>query len=158
MQRKDRKQFKDLPYFDIDESWKFDVELRKTSNSAIIEIPTSAGYAKKFREYGILEIYVDDKYMPLTAFIRNSRDGKEPPQHPSLFVPFKDLTSGNLTYGGGRYLDILLPKKGSLVTVDFNLAYSPYCAYGDDFSCPIPPVQNFVKAEVTAGERAVEDY
>ena len=155
LKRKDRKQFQDLPYFDIYESWKFDVELRKTSNSDIIEIPTSAGYAKKFKEYGILEIYVDDKYVPLTAFVRIPRDGEEPPQHPSLFVPFKDLTSGNSTYGGGRYLDIPLPKEGSVATVDFNLAYSPYCAYGEGFACPIPPVQNFIKAEVTAGEKAI---
>ena len=68
----------------------------------------------------------------------------------SLFLPFTDLTSGNGSYGGGRYVDLRIPL-GDSVTIDFNTAYNPYCAYNHDYSCPIPPKQNDLQVEVKAG-------
>lgn len=70
-----------------------------------------------------------------------------------LFIPFRDLTNGRTTYGVGRYIDIRKPS-GNAVTLDFNLAYNPNCAYGTDkYSCPIPPKENFLKVEIRSGER-----
>ncbi|GAB5539304.1 MAG: DUF1684 domain-containing protein [Salibacteraceae bacterium] len=158
LQRKDRRRFQDLPYYEIDEIWRIEVDLKRTESDEIIEIPTSAGYAKKFKEYGVLELFIGENYFPLTAYVRVPRDGEEPADHQSLFVPFKDLTSGNATYGGGRYLDVEIPTGDNPAIVDFNLAYSPYCAYGGGFACPIPPQKNFIKAEVRAGEKALEHH
>lgn len=71
-----------------------------------------------------------------------------------LFLPFKDLTNGKETYGGGRYIDIKTPA-GNNVILDFNLAYNPNCAYGSErFSCPIPPKENFLPAQIKAGEKS----
>jgi uncharacterized protein (DUF1684 family) len=74
----------------------------------------------------------------------------------SLFVPFRDKTTGQETYRGGRYMD-LHPEgnlsDGDVVTVDFNLAYTPFCAYADAFACPLPPEENWLSSTVPAGER-----
>ena len=67
-----------------------------------------------------------------------------------LFVPFTDLTNGEQTYGGGRYLDLEGPL-GDTVELDFNRAYNPYCAYGGRYSCPIPPQENHLEVSVEAG-------
>jgi hypothetical protein len=70
-----------------------------------------------------------------------------------LFIPFKDLTNGRESYGGGRYIDIKNPA-GKSAIIDFNLAYNPSCAYGSDkYSCPIPPKENFLQVKIKAGEK-----
>ncbi len=72
--------------------------------------------------------------------------------HPGLFLPFRDSTSGRETYGGGRYLD-LEPNEEGTVSIDFNLAYSPFCAYNDGYSCALPPVENWMTVPIEAGEK-----
>jgi len=66
-------------------------------------------------------------------------------------MPFTDATSGKETYGAGRYLE---PEQigADKVFVDFNVAYSPYCAYNEMYSCPIPPIDNRLKVSIRAGE------
>ncbi|MDQ3048969.1 MAG: DUF1684 domain-containing protein, partial [Bacteroidota bacterium] len=54
------------------------------------------------------------------------------------------------SYGGGRYMDLRIPK-GKTITLDFNQAYNPYCAYSTGYSCPIPPKENFLDLKVEAG-------
>jgi uncharacterized protein (DUF1684 family) len=61
-----------------------------------------------------------------------------------LFIPFKDLTSGKDTYGGGRYLDVQIPEGNTLI-LNFNTAYNPYCAYTDGYFCPIPPAEKYAQ-------------
>jgi uncharacterized protein (DUF1684 family) len=69
-----------------------------------------------------------------------------------LFIPFNDLTNGMETYGGGRYLDVQ-QGEGDTLTLDFNKAYNPYCAYNPKYSCPIPPDENKLDVEIRAGEK-----
>ncbi|WP_135227857.1 DUF1684 domain-containing protein [Deinococcus fonticola] len=75
----------------------------------------------------------------------------------SVFLPFRDLTSGPETYGAGRYVDAPLRRDETTgqakVMLDFNLAYHPYCAYGDGWTCPLPPLHNRLPVAVRAGER-----
>lgn len=70
----------------------------------------------------------------------------------SLFVPFKDDTSGRETYVAGRYLD-LKPEPDGTYSLDFNDAYNPYCAYSNSYSCPLPPAENDLPVPIEAGER-----
>jgi uncharacterized protein (DUF1684 family) len=86
--------------------------------------------------------------MSLGAFVE---DGTR--QIAQLFVPFADMTTGAETYSAGRYLDIH-PTPTGLYTIDFNLAYNPYCAYNATYDCPFPPPSNRLKVPVRAGERA----
>ena len=71
-----------------------------------------------------------------------------------LFVPFKDWTNGEESYGGGRYIDL---KTGDItdgkITIDFNKCYNPWCAYSDGYNCPIPPVENHFELKIEAGEK-----
>ena len=72
--------------------------------------------------------------------------------HPGLFLPFRDATSGNETYGAGRYLDVE-PNGDGTVTIDFNMAYAPFCAYSEAYSCALPPYENWLDVPIRAGER-----
>jgi len=68
-----------------------------------------------------------------------------------LFLPFTDLTSGEESYGGGRYIDLKVPADKTKIVIDFNKSYQPYCAYTDGYSCPIPPTENFIDYRIEAG-------
>ena len=69
-----------------------------------------------------------------------------------FFLPFRDATSGSETYGAGRYLDID-PDEDGTVTIDFNMAYNPFCVYSEAYSCPLPPTENWLDVPITAGEK-----
>lgn len=75
-----------------------------------------------------------------------------------LWLPFSDATSGETTYGGGRYLyDTIkgadLGASADRIVLDFNFAYNPSCAYDDRWVCPLSPAENSLPFAVTAGER-----
>jgi uncharacterized protein (DUF1684 family) len=72
-----------------------------------------------------------------------------------LFLPFTDLTNGEETYGGGRFIDLSIPNS-DIITIDFNKAYNPYCAYSSTSSCPVPPKENDLDLKVLAGVKAIK--
>ena len=98
--------------------------------------------------YGALKFTLDGVECLLDTFKSLSTD-VDPKR---LFIPFRDTTSGKETYGAGRYLELDENASG-IYTIDFNLAYNPYCAYNIDFSCPLPPEQNTLKVAIRAGEK-----
>ena len=73
-----------------------------------------------------------------------------------LFIPFRDQTGGKETYGAGRYIDIDPDKHinadGKWI-LDFNVAYNPWCAYSESYTCPIVPTENWLKVPINAGEK-----
>ena len=74
-----------------------------------------------------------------------------------LFVPFTDPTNGRQTYAAGRYLDLPLPAPGATaITLDFNAAYNPFCAYNHRYSCPRPPTENRLTVPILAGEQTYQ--
>ena len=75
------------------------------------------------------------------------------PNDPSLFIPYIDKTSGGTTYGSGRYLDVEEPSRAK-IRLDFNMAYNPYCAYTDGYTCPFPPKENRLSIAIEAGEKS----
>ena len=92
----------------------------------------------------------------ITATIQGKSVSLNVCQHDSgdFFIPFKDKTAPTETYGGGRFLDLpLTTVKNNQLRVDFNLAYNPYCAYNEDFACPIPPAENTLPIRIEAGEK-----
>ena len=66
-------------------------------------------------------------------------------------MPFRDLTNGTTTYEGGRFLDFKIPENDKNVVIDFNKAYNPYCAYSDNYACPIVPKENSLSIEILSG-------
>ena len=67
-----------------------------------------------------------------------------------MFLPFTDAGNGDESYGGGRYIELRIPEKDTII-IDFNKAYNPYCAYNHKYSCPIPPIENNIPIEIKAG-------
>ncbi|ELY84467.1 DUF1684 domain-containing protein [Natrinema altunense] len=93
---------------------------------------------------------LDDGTVALAAYRQES------PNEQPLFVPFRDKTTGQQTYQGGRYMELEPDREledGDEIVVDFNLAYSPFCAYSDTFDCPLPPEENWLEVAIPAGER-----
>ena len=71
-----------------------------------------------------------------------------------LFVPFRDATSGRETYGAGRYLldTVKGADLGGALTLDFNFAYNPSCAWDARWACPLTPPANRLDVRIEAGE------
>ncbi|MBK8225856.1 MAG: DUF1684 domain-containing protein [Flavobacteriales bacterium] len=113
---------------------------------------TTTDRLPQYEAVGLLRFIMDGKKERLTVF-RNIDLSKKPGYANYLFVPFTDLTNGEETYGGGRYIDLRGPL-GKAVELDFNKAYNPYCAYGGKYSCPIPPIENHLDLRIEAGVKA----
>lgn len=151
--------FKGLNYFDTDKKFRVNVEFERTPNENYFQMPTSSGKLRKFVKYGILKFNLNGQNFQLNAYQYDEETLKLfPGDNDLFFVPFRDLTSGKKTYGGGRYIDIRIVKNKKII-LDFNLAYNPSCAYGNDkYSCPIPPKENFLQTEIKAGEKLFDYF
>jgi uncharacterized protein len=145
----DFQKFKGLEYFDLNTKVIVKARLEKTSDQQVFMMPTSIGTSRKYFKYGVLTFEIEGKSFSLNAYQSETAARK----NVSLFVPFRDQTNGKETYGAGRYLDIKVPT-GDEAILDFNFAYNPSCAYGNpQFSCAIPPKENFLQTEIKAGEK-----
>jgi uncharacterized protein (DUF1684 family) len=120
-----------------------------TPESKPFEMPTSSERKPIYRRYA-MAVYTLDTLTDTLDIYQNLTLIKQKGYEDYLFVPFSDLTNGFETYGGGRYLDLRIPEGDTLV-IDFNMAYNPYCVYNYKYSCPIPPRENFINYEITAG-------
>jgi len=149
----------DLQYFDffaIDSTFRVKCIFTKTNSPDTFTIPTVDSKQKEYFKYGILSFEIKGEKLQLNVY-QSLALMRIPKYKNYLFVPFKDFTSGKETYGGGRYLDIETTDiQTDVVILDFNKAYNPYCAFGDGFSCPIPPKENHLKARIKAGEKKFE--
>lgn len=115
---------------------------------------TTTDRRPQYQAVGKLRFKLMGKRQVLTVY-RNIDLTKKAGHTDDLFIPFTDLTSGEASYGGGRYLDVKGPL-GPSVRIDFNRAYNPYCAYGGRYSCPIPPAENHLEVPVEAGVKAFD--
>lgn len=150
--------FQGLNYFPVDKDYRVAAKFVATPEEKFFMMPTSSGVSRKYVKIGILNFKLSGKDYALNVYQseRNLTNEKFKEYKNSLFVPFRDLTSGKETYGAGRYISVYAPKENSAeVILDFNLAYNPSCAYGSgEFSCPIPPQENFLQTEIRAGEKS----
>jgi uncharacterized protein (DUF1684 family) len=138
----DRHAFAGLRYFPPNPDLVFDLVPDPADGSAL-EIPTSDGAVRRYRRAARVRFAIEGEQAELVLLAREDEEG--------LFLPFRDATSGKEAYGAGRYLDVEPGDDGRL-HIDFNLAYNPYCAYNDAFSCPLPPPENWLRVPVRAGE------
>ena len=142
-----RSAFEGLVYYDPDPGFVYRLEIEQATSEAIT-VETSDGDERIHKRVGTVTFDVGSVAASLTLYDTG---------HPGLFLPFRDATSGNETYGAGRYLDLELELElndDGTVTIDFNLAYNPLCAYNKAYSCPLAPVENWLSVPIRAGERA----
>lgn len=137
-----RRDFGGLKYFPEDESLRLEVKVDLLNDSQPIQMQTTTGGAQAYFRHGRFKFVVDGQEAELTIY--RGEHG--------YFLPFVDSLMGSETYPAGRYLE---PEElpGGRFYVDFNVAYNPYCAYNDAWSCPITPAENRLKVPVRAGEK-----
>ncbi|HJQ75871.1 MAG TPA: DUF1684 domain-containing protein [Acidimicrobiia bacterium] len=145
LEHADRHDFGGLHYYDPNSDLVFTVAMEPGDGSEI-RIPTSDEREKVYARAGRVRFEVGGEPVELTVFDTG---------HPGFFIPFRDQTSGETTYGAGRYLDID-PNDDGTLTIDFNYAYNPSCVYSDGYSCPIPPMENWLEVPIEAGEQMWE--
>jgi uncharacterized protein len=144
-----RQGFAGLTYFEFNPEMVFELSLKSVQDFEHVMMETSDGVRKSYLRAGTLEFVVAGQTVNLTAFSNPESE------HQELFIPFKDASSGTQTYGSGRYLDPEIASDGT-VLLDFNLAYNPYCAYSNGWSCPVPPLENWLSVPILAGEKTFE--
>jgi uncharacterized protein (DUF1684 family) len=148
----DLKTFKSLEFYPVDLKYCITAKFKRTPNEKPFNMATTTGRKAVYVKYGEVTFSLNGKPFKLDIF--QSPDLiKEEEYKDYLFLPFTDNTNGETSYAGGRYIDMKQPK-GDTIQIDFNKAYNPYCAYNHDYSCPIPPSQNFVDADIKAGVKA----
>lgn len=147
------KVFKGLEFYPIDERFIVEATLVRTPNEKPFLMPTTTTRTPEYVKYGEAHFSIDNKDFILSLF-KSTQAYDEPGYEDYLFLPFTDLTSGDGSYGGGRYLDQRIPS-GNTMIIDFNKAYNPYCTYNPSYSCPIPPEENDLSIRIEAG---VKDF
>lgn len=151
LEPKDFKRFKGLAFYPIDLAYRVEANFVRTPDEKPFLMPTTTSRKPEYVKYGELHFTIDDKPLKLDIFQATERS-EEYEDH--LFLPFTDATSGEGSYGGGRYIDLTIPD-GTTMIVDFNKSYNPYCAYSSLYSCPLTPRQNHLKVSIKAG---VKDF
>ena len=144
-----RADFDGLAYYPIDEGYRFEVELDRYEDPDTVTVGTSTGGEQDYCEWGEFAVEIDGEPVTIQAY-------KSDPDDERLWVPFRDETSGEETYGAGRYIDLEPDShrtNGEWI-LDFNEAYNPTCAYSDRYECPLPPTENWLDVRIEAGEKA----
>ncbi len=145
--------FKYLDFYPANEEYKVKCKFKAKSGGEPFEIPTTAGNTKTYTKFGEFSFKVNGQKQKLAVY-RSMALMNNPIYRDYLFVPFKDLTNGEETYGGGRYMDLRMKElDGKKLYLDFNKAYNPYCAFSSGYACPIPPTENHLKVRIEAGEK-----
>ncbi|MDY7394431.1 DUF1684 domain-containing protein [Aureibaculum sp. 2210JD6-5] len=145
----DRKKFKGLDFFPIDSTYKVTAEFKLYENPKTFAMPTTTDRLPLYRTYGVAVFTLNGQKLALHVY-QNQDIIQQHDFENHLFIPFNDETNGKETYGGGRFLDVEIPKGDTLI-IDFNTAYNPYCAYNQKYSCPIPPKENDLAIAIKAG-------
>jgi uncharacterized protein len=143
-------------FFAADEHFKVQCQFEKSTDTITVTMKTSGKTIpqKDFIRYGKLVFTIHDTALQLTVYQSATLSTGNTKYKDYLFIPFTDATTGDATYGSGRYIDILTTDiKNNMAEIDFNKAYNPYCAYSNGFNCPIPPKENYLPVAITAGEK-----
>ena len=156
LKKRDLKKFKGLDFFPVDSTYIVVASIKKTKNAPIFEMPTTKDRKSLYKEYGVLTFELGGKKHELTIY-QNQEILQEEEYKDYLFLPFTDLTSGEQSYGGGRYMDVKLSdeQENGTFLLNFNNTYNPYCAYNEKFSCPLTPKKNHLNISIKAG---VKDF
>ena len=155
-----RPMYRGVPYWDYDASWRVTARVEAAEEvapaspfgGAGLALPSSGEEAYNFKRVGRVTLDGPFGGATLAVFWMEGYAG-------GLFLPFRDATSGNETYGAGRYLldsaksaDLGVdPVTGDLV-LDFNMAYHPSCVYDPRWNCPLAPLENRLSVPVRVGE------
>jgi uncharacterized protein (DUF1684 family) len=147
----EREEFEGLEYFDPNSAYRVTATIHLVDDEEdVYRMETSTGGEQRYHKVAELAFEIDGETLSLAGY-RQAGEERE-----SLFVPFRDKTTGQQTYGAGRYMELEAEgdlEDGQEIPVDFNLAYSPFCAYSEQYACPLPPEENWLETTIEAGEK-----
>lgn len=142
-----------LNYFAPNPNFKVQAQVELLFNEPSFRMPTYDGTSNEYKRYALLHFNLFGKEYKLTAY-QSVALFQNPAYQDHLFLPFMDLTNGKSTYEGGRYIDLKSSNiENGKLTIDFNYAYNPYCAYSNGYRCPQPPQENNLNLAIEAGEQ-----
>jgi uncharacterized protein (DUF1684 family) len=142
--------FTSLKYFEPNPKFRIVADLEPIKDRQMVVLQTSDNKQQSYIEYARAKFTIDGTRCSL--LILEVLDSG--PFKGTLFLAFADQSSTIETYGAGRYLEVKKTPGASSITLDFNEAYNPYCAYVDSFSCPFPPKENILNVLIAAGEKS----
>ena len=150
---KGKVEFHPLQYFEVDPAFVFKSKLTAYDTKDTVSIFGTKGDERKIVRFGNVEINYNGKKYPVNVYQGETKIG-----FTYYSIWFTDKTTGGESYGVGRYLDFELNSNPNFeYTIDFNRAYSPYCAYSKDYSCAIPRKEDHIDIAITAGEKSFHD-
>ncbi|HKV90638.1 MAG TPA: DUF1684 domain-containing protein [Thermoplasmata archaeon] len=138
--------FRGLRYFPPDERLRLRATLERIPEPREAYLRTNRDGQAAMRWVGDLRFKVSGRTVRLRVYHAGEGVGT------SVFVPFRDATSGRETYGPGRYLTLELNESDEY-ELDFNRAFNPYCAYTEAYECGFPPAENDLPLAIPAGEK-----
>ncbi len=147
--KNNREEFKGLSYYEPDLKYRVIADLVPIKKKEVVSLSTNDGKEQRYQQYAYAEFDLNGyhhKMLILEIIDMGPFRGK-------LFFAFGDETSADETYGAGRYLDLEKVPGSQTITLDFNKAYNPYCAYNETYSCPLPPRENLLTIPIRAGEK-----
>jgi uncharacterized protein (DUF1684 family) len=147
--------FKSLDFYPINEKFFVTATFVRTEKEKPFGMKTSTERTPTYVKYGELHFIIDGQPLKLNVY-KNIELSKKKEFKDYLFLPFSDLTSGNESYIGGKYIDLKIPK-GNTIVIDFNTSYNPYCAYNHKYSCPRVPLENDLNIAISAGVKKFHD-
>lgn len=150
LNKKEQLGIESLNYFEIDTSWVLKGKLIKDKGEKF-KMPTSTDRQPIYRRYGWVCLEREGQKFRLAVF--QNLELKDKKYKNYLFLPFKDASAPEVTYGAGRYIEVYKEKKSETIIIDFNTAYNPYCVYSHRYSCPITPAVNHIDFKIEAGEK-----
>jgi len=153
----DRETFDGLAYFEPDPAYRVQATVTAHDEPEVVLMETTSGREMRYLRVATLDFELAREEEELTdGSYELAAYQLESPNDEPLFVPFRDKTTGQQSYRGGRYMELAADRDletGDEIVLDFNLAYTPFCAYSDTFDCPLPPEENWLEVAVPAGER-----
>jgi hypothetical protein len=137
--------FEGIAHFPTDPSFKVDASFEPYDEAREVAIPTVLGQDTTMLAFGVLHFSIDGRDLTLEPYSGSAEDE-------SLFLIFRDQTSGETSYGAGRFLSADAPGDDGTTVLDFNLSVNPPCAFTPYATCPLPPPQNILEVPIEAGE------
>lgn len=149
--KKGKVEFHDLKYYDVDPSFVFKSKLYEYEQKDTVTIYGTKGEPRETVRFGYVQINKDGKDYKIHVY-----ESGEEQKYYSIW--FTDKTTNETTYGVGRYLNFERQNDPEhIYTIDFNLAYNPYCAYTSNYSCAIPTKEDYIDLAIEAGEKKFHD-
>jgi uncharacterized protein (DUF1684 family) len=152
----DREEFEGLTYYDPDPSFRVAARVEPAEGEDTIELEMTQGEPQEYERVAKLVFELDGEEQELYGYEQADPHDDAEDDTTTLFVPFRDGTTGDTTYGAGRYMEFEVEgdlAEADALPLDFNLAYHPFCVYNEAFACPLAPPENTLDVRIEAGER-----